>query len=232
MTRIYSYYADVPDLNRFDEIKLSCLWRERWAAAGWDAVILNEYQARKHPFFDELDAVVSKFPTCNPTSYERACYLRWLALAQVGGGWMSDLDVFLAGKFQKPDNLDPLSMPIVGTIYEILAEPCVLDKIIIYQTPCCPCLVWCSPENALRLCKEFVKGIGNRPQDGRGHFSDQYALCDLVEKDKVDWIQTRDVVKLYSDKGWETAPLVHFASAVMNPAKMTPKWRHIPALLK
>lgn len=83
----------------------------------------------------------------------------------------------------------------------------------------------------MRLCQTFSgSGLGNRPQDGRDHFSDQYALEDLV-KAETPWVIVRDIVKHYSDVVWEAAPVVHFPSAVMGPKGLTPKWKHIPILL-
>lgn len=211
--KVYSYFVDVPQLTPLDEIELSILWRERWEAAGWEPYVLTEWHARKHPMFAEFDAVISALPTVNPQPYERACYLRWLALAQVGGGFMADLDVFLTGKG---------SMPL----------PADDGKLHIYQTPCCPSLAYASKAAAVRFCWEVVQAkdtFGNRPQDGRSHYSDQY-FADSMVLAGVDWIAVHDVVKLYSDNGWEQAALLHFANAVMG--GNGPKWKFIPTILK
>ncbi len=55
-------------------------------SVGWYPQILAERDARKHPQFDKYKSRFEKFPTVNPQHYEIACYLRWLALSQVGGG--------------------------------------------------------------------------------------------------------------------------------------------------
>lgn len=214
--KLYSYYADVPELNRFDELKLSVLWRARWNAAGWEPFILGDWQARQHPMFAAFDAAISKLPSVNPPEYEKSCYRRWLALAQVGGGWMSDLDVM-----PRTDS---------ATIADGVIPDVPTDKLQILQVPCCPALVYCSRENAERLCREFMTGIGRREQEERAHYSDQYALADLIEA-KSDWIERRDVVKDYTDVGWESAPILHFPNRIAVLHKMVPRWKHIPAIL-
>lgn len=240
--KIYTYYADCTDLNRFDELKLITLWRERWNAVGLEPFVLNEHHARKHPLFAQLDQAVSNLPTSNPKQYERACYLRWLALATMHGGWMMDYDVMPRYKVQDcydpGDGCDTASLPVYW-FYKAVGRPWLLrdnvdnlDKIIVYQTPCCPALVHAPWSSAEQLCRSFIEGteLGNSPQDGRGHYSDQYHLESLV-KNGDDGIRVQDVVKLWSDVGWEQAPIIHFANAVMGPAKKLPRWRNIPELL-
>lgn len=68
-------------------------WKNIWRAAGWKPVVLSEDHARAHPDYEPMKARFSSFPTTNPEGYEVACYLRYLAMAVVGGGFMSDYDV-------------------------------------------------------------------------------------------------------------------------------------------
>lgn len=214
--KIYSYFAEVPQLNVENELRLSILWRNRWREAGHEPIILNEWHARRHPLFQDYDKAVSALPSINPAPYERACYLRWLALAQVGGGYMTDLDV-MPRRIGIDGAPAPLPVPDVPS-------PCV----IVYQTPCCPCFVWAESAGLDLLLGSIAShGIGSRPQDGKGHFSDQYALEDL-HGTRVPWLHVRDVVKIWQDKGWQSAPFIHFPNVATN--KLGPKHAVISSL--
>lgn len=217
--KLYTYYSDVPSLPRVDEISLTIQWRAAWKAAGFEPHVLSEYDAMKHPYYQAFKEKISALPSCNPDKYEVACFMRWLALAQVGGGWMADYDVF-------PNQRKPL-WGIGGNIQS--------SVIRIYQAPCCPCLVHCSAENALQLCAIFASGkYGNRPQDGKPHFSDQYVLDDLLSdkmEDPHPALEVTNFVTHYSQPGWRTAPAIHFPNAVMQPAGKMPKWKHVPEIL-
>lgn len=217
MRRIHTYYMPVPEIDGFDSIQLISLWRKHWRKAGWDPYVLNEYHARIHPLYKKFAEAVDKLPTVNPKSYEYSCFLRHLALATVGGGWMADYDVFPTGS-DTWSYLDP-----VGERPHFL---------FILQTPCCPSVMHATPELSVRFCQTIIDGkTGQRPQDGRAHTSDQYCL-EQLHMDGERWIQIRDIVKLWTDKKWEEAPLVHYANAVMVPAKKKPRWMHIEGLLK
>ena len=91
-------------------------WKEAWSSRGWDPIILDLDDARKHPDFDKYN---DQFKDLTPNdafifggSYNHMCLMRWLAVAaQKEDGWMSDYDTF-------PMNIrieDGLDLPNSGT---------------------------------------------------------------------------------------------------------------------
>ena len=86
---VYTYFEDQ---GMGDEPALE-VWRDVWAKAGWDPVVLSQKDAERHPRYDEMVRRFSEYPTVNVPGYELACYLRYLAMAVVGGGFMTDYDV-------------------------------------------------------------------------------------------------------------------------------------------
>ncbi|KAJ8037203.1 hypothetical protein HOLleu_17959 [Holothuria leucospilota] len=68
-------------------------WRMAWSSAGWTPVVLTEQHAMQHPKYDEFRKKFWDLPTINNKGYELACFLRHVAMAAVGGGWMADYDV-------------------------------------------------------------------------------------------------------------------------------------------
>jgi hypothetical protein len=214
--KLFTFYGTVPEHNAGNELKLLCLWREHWSQRGCDPFVLNEWQASKHVFYGEFLDRISKLPTVNSPHYERFCFVRWLALAQVGGGMMTDFDVFsrdLSGMWQgAPANVNKLH---IGQMRNV-----------------CPSLVYATAEVALRLCKEFATGkYGRREHDGKIHQSDMLAIEDLVTVG-ADWIELHDVVRDFQgSEGWENAPLLHFSNGSMSPKGFTPRWKFIPELL-
>jgi hypothetical protein len=48
--------------------------------------ILTMEDAKQHPEFDQFQATIQNFTM---TEYDMMCYYRWVAMAAVGGGWMS-----------------------------------------------------------------------------------------------------------------------------------------------
>uniref|UniRef100_A0A7S2EKI7 Uncharacterized protein n=1 Tax=Ditylum brightwellii TaxID=49249 RepID=A0A7S2EKI7_9STRA len=71
-------------------------WVDAWSGAGWNPVILSTEDARKHPDYDELMQVLEDFKF---DDYNKMCFIRWIAMAAVGGGWMCDYDVFPLNPF-------------------------------------------------------------------------------------------------------------------------------------
>src|SRR5574343_993366 len=91
--KVFTYFNPVPEMDVSTEHKLIVLWQHAWRMSGYEPVILTHLHADAHPQWAEVDELVRSFPTVNPVDYELACWHRWLALAQVGGGLMVDYDV-------------------------------------------------------------------------------------------------------------------------------------------
>jgi len=85
--------------------KLLKAWEEAWQNAGWKTKVLTIEDAKIHKDFDLFNRVIAKnFP--QTSEYDRLCFLRWLAMSTVGGGFMADYDTFpLEMKAQEYINL-------------------------------------------------------------------------------------------------------------------------------
>jgi len=78
-------------LNVTDRVMLDT-WRAAWESQGWKTKILTIEDAKKHPDFDHYNKSLDAVPLGWNNYYNRLCYLRWLAMAAAGGGFMSDYD--------------------------------------------------------------------------------------------------------------------------------------------
>lgn len=199
---IYGYYAPVPEMESRDNLALVELWKEAWMKAGWTPVVLGEEDAAKSPLYRVAKRIFEGFPTVNPKAYEMACYLRAVAMSEIGG-WMADFDVF------------PLLMP----------SDHLSDRISMFsgneRDPNIPCLV-CATQDQYR---DLVLFYMEQTPTGK-HFSDMIA-CGLAG----DRIQNFGGVKEYGEPGWEKGIAVHFSTHSMAPHGFIPKANFIPEIL-
>jgi len=66
-------------------------WSRSWEEAGWTTKILSLEDAMNYPQYDEIyDFLRAR----DFGQYDLLCFLRWFAMVSIGGGWMSDYDVF------------------------------------------------------------------------------------------------------------------------------------------
>ena len=73
------------------------LWNASWSLAGFHTRILTLADARRHPLYNQVQADLNQMASTGllgtNVEYDRLCYLRYLAMAASGGGWMTDYDV-------------------------------------------------------------------------------------------------------------------------------------------
>ena len=90
---VYCYYVPVLP-NQEEEI---AVWKASWERYGWRTEVLNHSAVEEYPGLADLERRFCLLPTVNPKAFEMACYLRWLALAMVGGGLLTDYDCLNMG---------------------------------------------------------------------------------------------------------------------------------------
>jgi hypothetical protein len=184
-------------------------------------MVLNEWYARQHPQYDELAKAYAALPSVNPKPYDYLCFVRWLtmAMAPVAKGElfiMSDSDVmcydakpFLHyGTKAKKDFTRLVS-------FQGYVPACVLGTRQLFE------------EQAVRFAAYMLE-----PDDlheTTPHTSDQNILCKQCGREPESFVRL-DIVKSYTEPGWESAPAVHFPNAAMGPNKKTPRSQHIPLL--
>lgn len=180
---VYTYYdPSVQQCGLPPQDGVIRLWAESWKRHGWKPRVLTDRMVRSHPRFAEFSAAINCFPTVNSRAYENACYLRWLALQGVGGGWMTDYDVINFG-FKPRRGKGPVEM---------------LDCTYV------PCAVWANSVGSLavtQLIRHFRPGKAS-------HVSDMMIF--KSEFDKQTFGKPGIACVEFNVSGWDKAPLVHF----------------------
>jgi len=85
---MHTFFHKVKRMTTEDETLK--VWREEWGNAGFETVVLTLDDAKKHPDFEEIEKLMK--PLFGSEGYNALCFYRWMAMAVVGGGWMSDHD--------------------------------------------------------------------------------------------------------------------------------------------
>lgn len=73
-------------------IQLLRAWERSWNTAGWKTKVLTRADAQSHPDFAKFNRILDTVPLGTNIMYDKMCFVRHLAMAQAGGGWMADFD--------------------------------------------------------------------------------------------------------------------------------------------
>lgn len=147
------------------DAQLLLTWKEAWRSVGWEPRIVTLEDAQAHPLYEEFDQRLD-LASVPFGQYDKLCFMRWLGMAAVGGGWMSDYDTFpLRG-------LKDTSLPKNGklTLYDTVAAGGV------------PSVVSGSAEEYTRIAKQLLE---NTLEKGvkKEFWSDMLSLMDLHQQD-------------------------------------------------
>jgi hypothetical protein len=184
---VYTYYELVPKIEncpgrKSSQASLIELCARSWMNNGWNLIVLGENDAKTHELYQEYKEIISLFPSVNPELYDYHCYMRWLAMANIGGGIMIDYDVI------NMSLKDPSFFNFTG--------------LTVYQGHV-PCVVSGSTEDYMSAVKGFMgfkNNIGIVMENNKPHTSDMIMLSSGAIKFN----------KLYQVKNYpEPGDLVH-----------------------
>lgn len=195
---IYTYHMPIAGLA--EASALLALWRELWTVQGWNPIVLTEADAASNPQFKPYRAVVSALPTVNHPAYERACYMRHLAMVERKGGFLVDYDV-MPRRFT-PADARAASEDRGMTFFEPTRVPCALKGGVA----------------GFQGIVDFISSYKPRSEDiynGKPHTSDMEILRQGRWKATAHCVEhlcsgaaTRDQL----GDGWRLAPMIHFSS--------------------
>ena len=80
--KIYTYYQDI---NFSNQRELIDLWKISWSRHGYEPIVLNLEDAKKHPYFETLNSeirrIFKEITGKQINDYGMSCWFRWLAYA-------------------------------------------------------------------------------------------------------------------------------------------------------
>ena len=195
--KIYTYYQNI---NHDRQPELIDLWKISWSRQGYEPIVLNLEDAKRHPYFDTLNTEmrrIFKEITNNEISeYGMSCWFRWLAYATQADEkfYVSDYDAI---------NVNfPITEPS-NTLH-------LMDAHV-------PCFASGTPTQFKNLCKAFVD-VSNQRIDilksQANHYHDQeffdYNREELKNHHNI--VMTRDRDKLLSPYIKDhLTPIIHFS---------------------
>ena len=90
---IYTFYEEV-EASGFGDAEILCDWEILWREAGWEPKVLSIKDSKRHPDYAQYEHDLRNVPLGPKPEFDKMNFLRYLAMAAVGGGLMADVDVF------------------------------------------------------------------------------------------------------------------------------------------
>ena len=151
--KIYTYYQNI---NHDSQNELIDLWKISWSRQGYEPIVLNLEDAKKHSFFEILNAemrrIFKEITNKEIAEYGMSCWFRWLAYATQAEEkfYVSDYDAI------------NVNFPIT--------EPS--NQLHLMDNDC-PFLASGTPKQFENLCKAFVE-VSNQRIDILKQQADHY----------------------------------------------------------
>jgi hypothetical protein len=189
---IYTYYDEVLE----NQIEIIEIWKESWRKNGWNPIVLDQQSINCSDVEIEY---LENLPSVNPKKYEMACFLRWNAMSNIGGGWMCDYDVINLG-FSPDDSKKYESVSILqGHV---------------------PCLVYGTSEDYMDIFRIFATESMSfiTMEDNRPHTSDMIVISNIANRESMNCL---NIVDGYPKK--EESILIHCSAGSCASMNMTKK---------
>lgn len=182
---MYTFFEWIPPRSRGTSMsdsadkKLITEWKAAWKAAGWHPIVLTLADAKKHTQYADYAPKLNKIPMLGVDGlggtviYNQLCFLRWLAVAAAGGGFLCDYDVF-------PVSLAPKSSSATTLPYS--GNFTVYSRIKHSKRAGIPCLMSGRTSEWTRMAYGLLEN-GKKNAGTETMWSDMLALIDMRNDD-------------------------------------------------
>jgi len=217
---VFTYYSHIPGLyDERSQRALIDIWRRSWLKAGWSPIVLDESVARQHPRYQFFKDRYWSLPAEYGNDYCGACFFRWLGVAQMGGGMLTDYDVINYGfepRNPAPDRMiifcdDPPPTIFMGAVLGTQYHFAQMAQLF---------ADWGPDQHDFNHTANMM------------HCDDLSMLVRMFETKtypKPDWLVKENGCALFDYESWKTARLVHYGYA-MRAAGHWPKHEWIERL--
>jgi len=179
---VYTFFEDMDpknqdanreELRRIDTALLD-EWKNAWHNAGFEPRILTLNDAKRHPLYDEFMSKLGHVKMIGEGTpqgrFNEFCFLRWLAMASVGGGLLSDYDVY-------PIKDASTILPLTTSAEDQFT---VFDEVPDWGG--IPSLMFGNPDQWIRMAFAVVDVAQKEPLEKYNGWSDFLALLELNKK--------------------------------------------------
>jgi hypothetical protein len=140
--KIYTYYQNI---NHPSQNELIDLWKISWSRQGYEPIVLNLQDAKRHPYFETLNSemrrIFKEIKNKKINDYGMSCWFRWLAYATQAD------EKFYVSDYDAVNVNFPITKPN--------------DKLHLMDFAC-PFLASGTPKQFENLCKAFVEVSNQR----------------------------------------------------------------------
>jgi hypothetical protein len=203
---IYAFYEKIDNEIDAEYQKIIEIWKNSWRSNGWNPIILTLEDSKKHPDFQNFYNIINKYSSIHQKQYIDMCYLRWLAIANLGG-WYTDIDMINFG-FKPVDYIDQI----------VSCSHCV-----------CPSTIYMTKEKYQKYIVESLKFYDFNDKDVYDsqpnnkskikNTSDMLILHNKKIYEKID-IKLNNQCDYDIHHKWNNYSIIHFHSACFNANKM------------
>lgn len=181
---MHTFYASIDTKSKEEQDadrKLLSAWSSAWQASGWDVRILGMEDAVKHPYYENLDKLIT--PHVN-NEYNKFCFFRWIAMGSLPqGGFISDYDTFPLPSSKPFGDANPNELPNNGrfTVFDGQVRGDVPHGI--------PSLMSGSRREWNRMITSITKQFKNDPENTELVTTDMLALMALDRSNAADYYE-------------------------------------------
>jgi hypothetical protein len=183
---VCTYFDADKEVDQAEQKNMIEMWKLAWKNAGYNPVVLEEWDASKNERYVELKAKLKDMKSNGPRRSAMAKLYRWLAFAHQGSGLFVEYDVF----------------PNPGMAHEDIPDADGFNALEMKRLSAVS-----ADRRATKLFVEEIMGFDYQSCD---KIPDDVEI--LMKCQDAFWLKQHDIVKGWNSPRWAEARMIHFST--------------------